>query len=412
MQRFITLAFLLLCAVGSAVGTQNLPDRIILNLTGEPAYSMAVTWRTPSPLTDAKVQFAAATGWTEFEKKTQSRLAQSTVFITDEKQTVYHYSAVMDSLSPNTSYVYRVGCEDAWSAWYQFRTAYATSAPFEFVFLGDPQNGLREHCSRMFTQAFKTAPQAAFWLFSGDLVSEPEDWQYRDFFRAGKLIWKNIPSLMTPGNHDRAFQYEDGVIKQNAKGDKIRLDRVADEWKNHFTLPENGPADLKETSYHVDYQNVRFILVDTNDEDQYANQAVWIRSLLIDNPNRWTIISFHRPFYSAGRNRDDRKTRDAFGALFDEFHVDLVLTGHDHAYARSHKLFNNDKVAWNEKGTVYVVSVSGPKMYTVNSNYNHLMAKTGGYVQLFQIISIEDSKLTYKCHTVTGELYDEFVITK
>lgn len=42
-----------------------------------------------------------------------------------------------------------------------------------------------------------------------------------------------------------------------------------------------------------------------------------------------------------GRDRDDKDTRNALLPTIDKYHVDLVLTGHDHAYSRSYKLNNN-----------------------------------------------------------------------
>jgi len=124
------------------------------------------------------------------------------------------------------------------------------------------------------------------------------------------------------------------------------------------------------------------------------------------------MVSFHHPFYSAGRERDDKETRSAFLQVFDKYNVDLVLTGHDHAYARSFPLKNGVKVNGKKHGTVYVVSVSGPKMYEVNSQYVDIMAKIGGNVQLFQSISIDGSKLLYQSYTPTGVLYDSFELTK
>ena len=386
------------------------PERIILNLTDSPENSIAVTWRTRDKQMTGLVNYAEATDWTEFKAQTISQKALTTEFITDENDTVWHHSAVMQGLKPSTQYIYRVGSESSWSEWNQFKTA--DSAPLKFVFLGDPQNGLKEHCSRLFRSACKTASDADFWLFSGDLVSEPEDWQYRDFFYAAGFIFRTLPSVMTPGNHDRSFEFKDGEIVLDEDGDKERLERVAEEWRMHFTLPENGPDEYKETSYHFDYKGVRFIMIDSNDEEKLHEQTEWIESLLADNPNKWTIISFHYPFYSAGRNRDNDDTRNAFQPLFDKYYVDLVLTGHDHAYARSYKIVNGNKVGWEDKGTVYVVSVAGPKMYSVNSNYDHLMAKTGGNVQLFQVITVKDSVLEYTSYTVTGTEYDRFVLNK
>ena len=59
-----------------------------------------------------------------------------------------------------------------------------------------------------------------------------------------------------------------------------------------------------------------------------------------------------------------------------------------------------------------ISSVSGPKVYSVNYKYQDLMAKIGNNVQLYQVISIDDGSLTYKSYTVTGALYDSFVLKK
>jgi len=113
-----------------------------------------------------------------------------------------------------------------------------------------------------------------------------------------------------------------------------------------------------------------------------------------------------------GRARDDRKTRDAFLPLIDKYGVDLVLTGHDHVYSRSHNLKNNAVVPALEKGTVYVVSVSGSKAYPLNPMSSKLMAKTGEKVQLFQTISIDGLSLKYRSYTATGDLFDAFELKK
>ena len=59
-----------------------------------------------------------------------------------------------------------------------------------------------------------------------------------------------------------------------------------------------------------------------------------------------------------------------------------------------------------ESGTVYVVSVSGPKMYDISND--PWMQRKARNTQLFQIISIQDDKLSYEAFTAHGELYDAF----
>jgi len=80
--------------------------------------------------------------------------------------------------------------------------------------------------------------------------------------------------------------------------------------------------------------------------------------------------------------------------------------------SESHRLNNGSIAKANEKGTVYVVSVSGPKAYALNPKYRDLTEKTGEQVQLFQVLSIDGGRLSYKSYTVTGRLFDSFVPTK
>ena len=103
----------------------------------------------------------------------------------------------------------------------------------------------------------------------------------------------------------------------------------------------------------------------------------------------------------------------------DEFKVDLVLSGHDHTYARTGQIdtenLENVPSGYQQAydpdiGTVYVVSVSGPKMYSITKgNYAKRVAEN---TQLYQIINIDDKNLTYKAYEATGKLYDQFSLQK
>jgi acid phosphatase type 7 len=155
---------------------------------------------------------------------------------------------------------------------------------------------------------------------------------------------------------------------------------------------------------------VRFVILDA--QSAYKEQGEWLDKVLATNPNKWTIAAFHEPIFSIAKGRDERNTRNAFAALIDKYSVDLVLTGHDHGYARSKRLKNGKEVGDTEPGTVYVVSLAGPFGYDHNPNYDRLMVKTGVHKQLFQVISIRDNKLLFKSYTVTGKLNDSFELEK
>ena len=87
-----------------------------------------------------------------------------------------------------------------------------------------------------------------------------------------------------------------------------------------------------------------------------------------------------------------------------------MLQGHDHTYARSRNVRNGMSVRDDRSGTVYVVSVSGPKMY--ESSVHPLMRRIAEDTQLYQVIEIAGNELVYRAYMATGELYDAFNLTK
>lgn len=375
----------------------NFPEKIILNLTDKPYNSTAVTWQSKQKYNHPQVQYAVSTRWTEFKNKINSVNASIDSLFIDGKM-IYYFSAVLNDLSENTTYIYRVGSDSLWCEWNQFRTASKENKPFRFVYFGDPQNDLREDVSRVFREAFRKASDAAFWLFVGDLTDEPKDSLWSEWFEASGFIHKMIPSIMAVGNHDLTIEMVDG--KRKRINDYIL-------WKKMFTLPENGIDNMKESVYYVDYQGVRFIVLNTN--YNLEEQTVWLEKILSSNKNKWTIVIYHHPIYSTGEGRDNKKIRDAFMPIFDKYEVDLVLQGHDHTYARTHKIKAGNI---DSKGTVYITSVSGPKQYKANPMYKELITKLGSFTQLYQIISINGNKLNYEAYTINGELYDNFELIK
>ena len=139
-----------------------------------------------------------------------------------------------------------------------------------------------------------------------------------------------------------------------------------------------------------------------------------------------TVVTFHHPVYSAKKSRDNPQIRGWWKPAFDKHRVDLVLNGHDHSYARTgfdvpNTLSPKDTVGTiNESagvmaqstkgGTVYVVSVSGPKMYEVDRE--PYMKRAGQGIQLYQIIHVDGDSLRYEARTATGDLYDAFTLAK
>lgn len=59
---------------------------------------------------------------------------------------------------------------------------------------------------------------------------------------------------------------------------------------------------------------------------------------------------------------------------FEEYGVDLVLSGHDHIYARSHLLYQNNPTEDHTKGITYIIGGSGGnKFYPVKETAKNIM---------------------------------------
>ncbi len=377
------------------------PERIVLNLTPEPATSIAVTWRTRQPAAAPVVQVARATARPTLTEGARSVPARSETVSTGGDTQAWHHSAVLAKLAPDTLHAYRVGDGTAWSEWSQFRTAKAAPSPFRFLFFGDPQNGLKDYCTRTFRAAFAHAPDAAFYLIAGDLVTTTIDDQlWGEYFYATDVLNRVMPGLSTPGNHDYTRLVLGGQERKAA----------SPLYRAHFTQPENGPPGLEETTYAFDYQGVRFVCLNGN--DRLPDQIAWLDRVLAVGRPRWTLVLIHQPVYSTGKTRDNPKLRDALVPVYDRHGVDLVLQGHDHSYGRTFKLRAHQRVPDDAPGTVYVVSSAGPKFYPVNPQHAGLMARLDSGLQLYQVIAIDGDRLQYESWTVTGERFDAFTLTK
>lgn len=377
------------------------PERIILNLTPSPETEMAVTWRTGPDTLMPQAQIALAFPSVYLSQIANTVYASTVIVQLDSVRIVQYHSVVFNSLQPNTQYAYRVGNGKHWSEWNQFQTAKENPEPFKFLYLGDPQNNIKSMCSRIFRAAYKKAPDADFWLFTGDIVDVGyDDQEWAELYYALGWIPRMTPMILLPGNH--------GYFTMIVDDQKIK--QITPLWRPQFTLPENGPDGLEETAFFIDYQGVRFVIL--NGDEKLGEQAEWLDKILSDNQQPWTIVAIHQPFYSTGKMRDNPHLRTLFIPIFDKYSVDLVLQGHDHTYGRTHKLRNGVQVADDAKGTVYVVSVCGPKVYPVNPLYKELMVKMGTGRQLFQIISVDQNRLIYESWTAIGELYDYFELKK
>lgn len=374
------------------------PDRIVLSWSGDPTITQSVSWRTDVWVEYPVAEIAIAEDGPDFILNSIEFAATTTTIATNTNVAKYH-TVTFTSLKPNTLYAYRVGSKNFFSEWFQFKTASVEPAPYAFAYFGDAQNEIKSLWSRCIRQAFITMPDVDFMIHAGDLVDRGNnDREWGEWFHAGGWLFGTKSNVAVPGNHE--YFVDDNKY------------RLSDFWRPSFAFPENGPIGLEETVYYFDYQDTRFICLNTmapyQDGENLLKQKEWLKTILKDNPKKWTIVTQHHPIFSTKLGRDNEEIREAFLPIFEKYNVDLVLQGHDHTYGRGHNLEFGKKE--KHLGPVYVVSVAGPKMYDLG--FDEWIERAAANTQLYQIIKVNGNSLEYNAYTTTGKLYDAFELQK
>ncbi|SFF35567.1 Calcineurin-like phosphoesterase [Pedobacter antarcticus] len=407
LNKYIYSTALIIVAAFTNIQAQDFapkpfPDRVILTWKGSTSLSQTVTWRTDTTILGSKAQIKAEDSSPALEDAITTYDASSRLLSGGENYAVAKYHHVtFDNLKPGTVYAYRVGTGDYWSEWFQFTTASDRDKPFSFIYLGDAQNDIRSKWSRVIRRAFSHEPNARFIIHTGDLINRSNnDKEWGEWHYGGGFINGMVPSMPSPGNHE--------YVRDDKR--KLILDP---HWGVQYTLPGNGPAGLEESVYYIDYQNLRVISLDSQmiilDEASAKVQYEWLEKVLKENTKLWTVITFHHPIFSTAKSRDNKEFRERFKPLFDKYHIDLVLQGHDHTYSRGQNL-PRGLSGREASGPVYLVSVAGPKMYKVDGAkwMNVSLENT----QLFQVIHIDGKNLKFEAYKTSGDLFDAFSLKK
>ena len=421
------------------------PDRIVTTFNGDPATSFAVTWRTDNSVGRTIAQIAKATPETRFDLLAETMRAKTEsvdleVMETPEgvrhslenvgMGTTHYHSVTFTDLEPNTLYAWRVqGDRGNWSEWIQTRTA-KQQGPISFVYFGDSQNGVRPNWSRVIRMANQAVPDAAFFLHAGDLVSKGDsDYNWAEWFEAGRFIHAQTPVIPVPGNHENMAVWPEG---ENGKRVRVRTPL----WAPQFTLPvvKSLEPSLHENAYDVRYNQDLHVFVIDSARPQFADQAAWLDEALSTSDAKWKVVSMHHPYFAPAefdRRKDDALRRKAFRPIIEKHHVDLVLTGHIHTYARFSEQ-QEPHAARATRGTrddvktVYVISASGAKntdifdQQTVSETVgdgapdfrNVSLDRVAGNTPMFQVFRINGDSLRYEARTAIDSVYDRFTLTK
>jgi acid phosphatase type 7 len=201
--------------------------------------------------------------------------------------------------------------------------------------------------------------------------------EWDDWFDAMGPLTTTAPLMPVQGNHEV----------------------FADIYYDQFALPASPtlPDALKEHAWSLDVGNVHFVGLDSNGEAVITAQVAWLEADLqaarADPEVDWIVCMMHHAPYSASNHGSDSRLQAHFSPLWEKYKVDLVFSGHDHNYERSHPIAAG-KVVGAGEGPVYVVAGAffappygnGKKWWTATSVHGN----KGNWV----IVDVEGDALT------------------
>ncbi len=332
----------------AAFGTDPTPKNIHLGLMGDPKTSMVAQWRTNDDTTRASsVRFGVGANLTADQLTTT---VQGIEFgYQGTGGSIYRvHQGHLCGLSPATTYSYQVGGEDLsgnshYSPIFTFHTAPDVSAnPDTAVvlgFVGDSRGGY-DVWQQLITELQTRTPDLI--LFSGDAVTfgiTQDEWE--DFFSLAQPLFANVPMIAADGNHEaNAVNFYSQVAMP---GDQ--QDYGVDYGFAHITVGNDSPDDPSA---------ITGAARDAIAADFAASQNA-----------QWKIFMHHQPIFSASTRHGSSVTlQNAWQPVIDQYHIDLVLNGHDHDYEVTKPMVGMNPQPSSTNATVYIVAGgAGAELY-------------------------------------------------
>ena len=193
-----------------------------------------------------------------------------------------------------------------------------TPEELEILVLGDIHNRLKRED---YDTLAARLPYIDGIAQSGDWMDRGQDYYYQLLLRE----WTHsalygTPVIVAPGNHE----YSKGLHRT-----------LSPVWENAFAHLHNGPKGVPGAHYYVDFDQVRFIVIDTNPLDRlvYLTRTLtWLRQAMYTASGRFIVVMMHHPVLSVAKGRFNSLIYATFRHALGE--ADLVIAGHDHSYMR------------------------------------------------------------------------------
>ena len=262
----------------------------------------------------------------------------------------------LDNLDCGTQYVYKIVSGSTESDVYSFKTSSKNDLKYSFMSFCDFQYSENETTINLVKRFIDENPMVNLITCCGDIADEGYlEKTHRYIF--DKKLFSNKTLAFGCGDHE----YWGSSVSP------IKMLQHPYTYNKLFNNPKNGCEGYLNSSYYFKYNKVLFVFLNCGDSNvsvsnfMFTKQAIWLDNVLSNEKDyEFIIILMHKSLY--GDVKQDsaiKKIAPVFIKVFDQYKVDLVISGHDHEYSRTKPLKNNKA---NNHGTIYLdLGSSGDK---------------------------------------------------
>jgi hypothetical protein len=400
----------------------------------DPSTSIGVAWQTDGDTLSSEITWGEGPDPATWPAANRTRgVTWSTPAATSALQDERMHEVYLCGLTAATTYYYRVGGgpagAEAWSAVSSFTTTPKPGPTKVTIGIAGDSRGEAQDAWRT-VQRRMNVLNPTLQLFSGDMVfagTDQASWEHwvdsaSVDSDSSPLTLARLLMLSTHGNHEAHTTY----------------------FFSNLVMPQDPKfAQYAELFYSVDIGPVHLVVVDDywvgapNLDPAYAGVlSAWLdQDLDAANKNRanvpWILTTHHHGEFSSsshGTDSDVLKGRQYFVPIWDKYHVDLDIVGHDHNYERSKPvtgpLSGADLLPVVKSkpadGTVYVVCAgvgapaygSGTSVWTETSHD----FTSGGGIGVYGVLTADGTSLSFDAFELRADAsdpkIDTFTITK
>ena len=259
--------------------------------------------------------------------------------IAEDLDRTSEHALLLTGLQPDTKYFYSVESDEntlGKGDSFFFVTSPIGAKPTRVWVLGDPGTAtIWQQMVRDSYYNFAGTRHTDIWLMLGDNAYDSGmDSQYQTavFDTYPEMLRKSV-LWPTIGNHDTYTDFQ----------------LIDFPYLHIFSLPTQGEAGGVASGtkryYSFDYGNIHFVCLDSMSSTRTPGSPMlqWLEQDLSANTNDWLVAFWHHPPYSKGSHDSDYEVelvemRQYALPILERHGVDLVLSGHSHAYERSYLL--------------------------------------------------------------------------